>query len=217
MEIIKSFLTKNPCYEAGKKIKVEGLMLHSVGCSQPSAEAFVKSWDSPSHDQSCVHGFIDGNTGNVYQTLPWDCRGWHCGKGNNGSANNTHIGVEMCEPACIHYTGGAAFTCTDEKAAMEVVTRTYQSAVELFADLCKEFHLDPLGDGVIISHQEGYERGIASNHQDPKHLWEQLYSGYTMDGFRQAVNEKVKGTEPKETIWEKILSWLIKFLKKNCT
>ena len=29
--------------------------------------------------------------------------GWHGG----GSSNNTHIGVEMCEPACIKYTGGA--------------------------------------------------------------------------------------------------------------
>ena len=24
-----------------------------------------------------------------------------------GSSDNTHIGVEMCEPACIKYTGGA--------------------------------------------------------------------------------------------------------------
>ena len=49
------------------------------------------------YDRACVHGFIDGNDGTIYQTLPWNHRGWHGG----GSSNNTHIGVEMCEPACI--------------------------------------------------------------------------------------------------------------------
>ena len=74
-------------------------MLHSVGCPQPSAAVFIKNWNSESYDRACVHGFIDGNDGTVYQTLPWNHRGWHGG----GSSNNTHIGVEMCEPACIKY------------------------------------------------------------------------------------------------------------------
>lgn len=193
MKIIESFLSENPCYKKGQKIKVKGLMLHSVGCNQPSAKKFVDSWNNPEHSQSCVHAFIDGNTGDVYQTLPWEYRGWHCGKGSMGkSANDTHIGVEMCEPACIHYTGGSTFTCTDEAAAREVVTRTYDSAVILFAALCKVFELNPLEDGVIISHREGHMRNIASDHQDPEHLWNQLHTGYTMDGFRQAVSEAMK-------------------------
>jgi len=57
----------------------------------------------------------------------------------------------------------------------------------LFAFLCKEFQLDPLKDGVIISHREGHTRGIASGHEDPEHLWRGLGSGYTMDGFRRDV------------------------------
>lgn len=55
--------------------------------------------------------------------------------------------------------------------------------------LCKEYDLDPLADGVIISHAEGHKRGIASNHGDPEHLWNQLGMGYTMDGFRKAVKD----------------------------
>ncbi len=167
----------------GRTIKVKGLMLHSVGCSQPSAAVFVKNWNKTTYDRACVHGFIDGNTGDVYQCLPWNRRGWHCG----AAANNTHIGVEMCEPACIKYTGGANFTCSDLTTAKAVAKRTYESAVELFAMLCKEYGLDPLKDGVIISHKEGCARGIASNHGDPEHLWNQLGTGYTMDGFRKAV------------------------------
>ena len=186
MKIVEHFLTRNRCYQAAKQNTKGGLMLHSVGCPQPSAQVFVNSWNSV--DKSvCVHAFIDANTGDVYQTLPWEYRGWHCGSGPNGSGNNTHIGVEMCEPACIRYTGGARFTCSNVEEARAAVRRTYESAVQLFAELCERFRLDPLTDGVILSHEEGHKRGIASNHGDPVHLWNQLNMGYTMDGFRKAV------------------------------
>ena len=184
MNLIESILTKNPCYIAGSKIKVKGLMLHSVGCPQPSAMAFVKSWNSANNGiQACVHGFIDANTGDVYQTLPWEHRGWHAG----GDANGTHIGVEMCEPDCITYTSGANFKCSDKARAKSMVERTYKSAVELFAYLCKLYNLDPLADGVIISHSEGHKRKVSSNHADPEHIWNQLGMGYTMNGFRKDV------------------------------
>ena len=190
MKRIESILTRHPCYAAGRTIAIKGLMLHSVGCSQPSASVFVREWNNPGYERACVHAFIDGSTGDVYQTLPWDYRGWHCGTGTSGqSANNTHIGIEMCEPACIAYTGGTSFTfvCTHLPAAKAVAKRTYETAVELFAVLCRRYGLDPLGDGVILSHTEGYSRGVASNHSDPEHLWNQLGMGYTMDGFRMAV------------------------------
>ena len=173
MNLIQSILTKNPCYTCGRTITVKGLMLHSVGCPQPSAAVFVKNWNRADYSNACVHAFIDGNTGDVHQTLPWNRRGWHCGD----AANNTHIGVEMCEPACIKYTQGATFTCSDPATAKAAATRTYKAAVELFAMLCKKYNLDPLKDGVILSHKEGCARGIASNHGDPEHLWNQLGTG----------------------------------------
>lgn len=188
MKLVQSILTKNPCYTAGRKITVKGLMLHSVGCSQPKASVFINSWNSASYSNACVHGFIDGNDGTVYQTLPWNHRGWHAG----GDANNTHIGVEMCEPACIKYVTGSTFTCSDTATAKACAERTYQAAVELFAMLCKEYGLDPMKD--IISHKEGHAKGIASNHGDPEHLWNGLKMGYTMDTFRQAVKAKMNGT-----------------------
>lgn len=193
MKLVKCILTKNPCYTAGKKITVKGLMLHSVGCSQPRASVFINNWNRADYDNACVHAFIDGNDGTVYQTLPWNHRGWHCASGKNGSGNNTHIGVEMCEPACIQYTGGSTFTCSDLATAKAVVKRTYEAAVELFAMLCKEYGLNPIGDGVIISHAEGHKRGIDSNHGDPEHLWNQLGMGYTMDGFRKDVEKAMSG------------------------
>lgn len=184
MKIVESILTNNPCYLKNEKNSLKGLMLHSVGCPQPSALGFLKSWNRPEAGRACVHAFIDGNTGIVYQTLPWEHRGWHGGK---KASNDNYIGVEMCEPGTIQYVGGASFTCKDRDSALEVVKRTYNSAVELFAFLCKVYQLDPLEDGVIIGHCEGFKRGIASGHSDPEHLWNGLQSGYTMDGFRQDV------------------------------
>ncbi len=190
MELTECILKQNDCFRTGKKIKVKGLMLHSVGCPQPSAQRFVEQWDRPGI-KKCVHAFIDGDSGMVYQTLPWNYRGWHAGAG----ANNTHIGVEMCEPSCITYTGGASFQCEDREKALKTVRRTYDSAVELFAFLCNEFGLEPCKDGVILSHKEGHARGIASGHGDPEHLWNGLRSGYTMDGFRQDVKAAMKRYE----------------------
>jgi hypothetical protein len=197
MKIIQSIMTKNPCYTAGKKITVKGLMLHSVGCNQPSAQVFVNSWNTAAHNWSCVHAFIDGNTGDVYQTLPWNHRGWHGG----GSSNDTHIGVEMCEPACIKYTNGANFTCSDKATAKAVAQRTYDNAVQLFAHLCKEYKLDPMANGVIVSHAEGYKKGIASGHADPEHLWKGLGMGYTMDTFRKAVKNAMTTTTESDVLY----------------
>ncbi len=190
MKIIQSITTNNPCYRAGRKIKVKGLMLHSVGCPQPSAAVFVKLWNSNKYEIG-VHGVIDGNTGDVHQCLPWDHRGWHGG----GVSNNTHIGVEMCEPACIKYTGGSTFTCSDLVTARAVAKRTYESAVELFAQLCEKYDLNPMEKGVIISHKEGHKMGIASNHGDPEHLWKGLGLNYTMDKFRNDVRSSMNKTE----------------------
>lgn len=201
MKLVQSIMTKNPCYTAGRKITVKGLTLHSVGCPQPNASVFIKNWNTSSYGTACVHGFIDGNDGTVYQTLPWNHRGWHCASGPKGSGNNTHIGVEMCEPASIRYTGGSSFTCSNLSAARTSVKKTYEAAVELFAYLCKLYGLNPTADGVIISHREGHARGIASNHGDPEHLWNGLGMGYTMNTFRKDVKEKMQGgtVKPDET------------------
>ena len=189
MKIIKSIATQSDCYKSGKKITVKGLMLHSVGCNQPSAEVFVKKWNK-SGGTVCVHALIDGNNGDVYQVLPWEHRGWHGG----GSSNNTHIGVEMCEPSTIKYTGsGSAWTDLNADNTKATVLRTYNSAVELFAYLCKEYNLNPLGDGVIVSHSEGYKRGIATNHGDVEHIWKKY--GLTMDKFRKDVKSAMSKTE----------------------
>lgn len=226
MKLIESFITRNPCYSANMANKDEryttfqrrgplGLVLHSVGCAQPSAEVFVKKWNSTSYDRACVHAFIDANTGTVYQCMPWNFRAWHVG----GSANNTHIGVEMCEPSAIKYTAGAKFTIKDKEKAFRQCETAYKSAVELFAMLCNKYKLDPLKDGVILSHNECGKRGIGSGHVDPEHLWSGLGIGYTMDGFRNDVKKAMRGAGVTPTtsqpVAEKTVSVKVRQLSKG--
>lgn len=155
MKLIQKFLTESGCYRAGRKIAVKGLMIHSVGCPQPKASVFMKNWDKADAG-ACVHAIVEPG-GDVYQLLPWDYRGWHCG----GDGNGTHIGVEMTEPATIRYTGGSAWTETgDGRGTRDHVLAAYGYAVELFAYLCQMFGLDPLADGVVVSHSEGHRRGL---------------------------------------------------------
>ncbi len=45
MNLIQNYLTQSGCYKAGKKITVQGFMVHSVGCPQPKASAFMKNWN----------------------------------------------------------------------------------------------------------------------------------------------------------------------------
>nr|DAH27806.1 MAG TPA: hypothetical protein [Caudoviricetes sp.] len=155
-------------------------MVHSTGANNPWLRRYVAPDDgrlgtpSPRHwNQSgvgaCVHAMIgkaaDGSVA-AYQTLPWNMRGWHCGR----SGNDTHISFEICEDSL-----------TDKGYFRD----TYQAAVELTAYLCKRFGLDPLADGVVLCHSEGYARGIASNHADVMHWWRKF--GATMDDFRADV------------------------------
>ena len=183
MEIVEAFTTKNKCYQVAAPLTPQGIMLHSIGCPQPNAAVLARYYNQyqPGGQSVCVHGFIQRD-GTYYQTLPYTMRAWHCG----GSANGTHIGIEMTEPASIVYTGhGADWRDLDPAATEAHVRGTYAAAVELFAQLCTQYALDPLEDGVIISHAEGAARGIASAHADPTHLWRAF--GLTMDGFREDV------------------------------
>ena len=208
------YLTQNPCYKAGKTIAVKGLMLHSIGTPQPDPLVFIRNWNRADYDRACVHGFIGRDS--VYITLPCTetpgkaMRGWHGG----GSSNNTHIGIEMTEPSVIRYTGGASFTVLDRQAAVAFVKETTRNAVELFAELCRFHKLDPLADGVIISHAEGHKRGIASNHGDPDHLWRQLGMDYDMDAFRREVAEEIKRKDETMT-GEEIYRALNEYLDKH--
>lgn len=207
MNLLKCLLSANRCMKTTTYIKPKGVMVHSTGANNPYIRRYVQplpngfptyynpdqatllellgvnrnhnDWNRPNID-ACVHAFIgklaDDSVG-VCQTLPWEWRGWHAGTGTSGqSANDTHISFEICE---------------DDLTDPVYFKQAYRAAVELTAELCRTYNLDPLADGVIICHQDGYKRGIASNHGDiynwfPKH-------GKDMDTFRADVVKQMEG------------------------
>lgn len=201
MQIVTKYITHNPFFNDGRWItgnEFKGFFLHSVGCAQPNPLVFIRQWDNANYGRAGINGFIGADA--VYLTAP--CletpgrvkRMPHAGK---PAGNNGYIGFEMCEPAQIHYTVGASFIVRDHAAAQAYCRKTYQNAVQLFARLCSFHGKNPLQDGVILSHNEGGKRGIASGHVDPEHLWRGLSLPYTMAGFRRDVANAMK---PKEEI-----------------
>lgn len=197
MNIRQKYIVNNPSYKKNlnpggderylvfQSRGPEKLMLHSVGCAQPSAEHFANSWNRETCEAS-VQAVIDANSGEIIQTMPWNFRAWHCA----GLANNTHVGVEMCESKYIKYTSGAKFEILDRTKAVQDCMRTYHAAVDLFAFLCKLYKINPLTG--ICSHKEGGLAGIASGHVDPEHYWKGLSMNYSMDGFRADVKSKME-------------------------
>ena len=211
MRLQQQYLTKNDCYRAGRTIQPQGVMVHSTGANNPSVARYVpgddvigrnqygNDWDRPGLEK-CAHAFVgkfaDGSVGTV-QTLPWNRRGWHCGRGKNGSANDTHISFEICEDGL------------EDASYFKAV---YQEAVELTAYLCKEYNLDPLADGVVICHKEGCRRGIASNHGDVLHWFPKF--GKTMDDFRADVDRWMEG-EDETVTYEQWKEYMDRYLTER--
>lgn len=177
LDIRQQILTENDCYKIGRTIKPQGVMVHSTGVAQPDPEVFVRRWNKPDVAK-CVHAFVGREQ--IIQTLPWTMRGWHAG----GSANNTHISFECCEPAGHTYQGGT-MVGYDAEANQSYFEDVYRNAVQLTAMLCGRFGLDPERPGVVICHAEGHDLGVASNHSDVLQWWPR--HGVTMDQFRRDV------------------------------
>lgn len=233
MTLFKQFLARNACYITGKAFRPVGGMIHSTGANNPNLSRYVPGddiigrnpngnhWDiyhpggrdigphayvNRDGDYTCdkcggrqvaVHAFIGktaaGSVATV-QTLPWTMRAWHGGK---SKANNQYIGVEICEDGL------------DDPVYFAAV---YREAVELFAMLARMFKWNPLADGTIICHAEGYKRGVASNHGDVLHWFPR--HGKTMDDFRADVARILNGEEVEDMTQEQFDKMMDDYLQR---
>lgn len=189
MNIITSFLKKNPCYIANDEFTPKGIMVSMVGCPQPSAKVFINNWNRESCDKVCPHILIDANDGKVYQTLPYCVRGRYS-KSETDASYNDYIQVFLCEPSQIKYQKGAAFSIVGDKdRALEAVYRVYHSAVGVCSDLCRVFEFDTMTQ--IVSPEEG-----KVNPKEPNSFWRQLsrddVTPYAMSVLRCAVEDDIK-------------------------
>lgn len=190
LKITQYFLTKNDCYKAGRKINPSGIVVHSTGANNPNLCRYIGPDDgvlgknkydnhwNRSGLSKCVHAFI-GKAANgkvmVYQTLPWDHRGWGVASGSKGSYNNSHIQFEICED---NLTNAAYFK------------EAFDAAAQLCAYLCKEYSIPVSG---VVGHYEAYAAGYGNNHADPRN-WQKKH-GDSMDAFRERVAALMGGVK----------------------
>ncbi|MCM1546801.1 MAG: peptidoglycan recognition protein family protein [Ruminococcus sp.] len=182
------FAEKSDCYKSAKKMTPKGIVVHSTGCNNPNIKRYVapddgiigentngNSMNEPNQDV-CVHAIIGKDkNGNVkcYQILPWNYCCWGVGSGSKGSYNYdpAYIQFEMCEDGL-----------TDKNYCKAC----YNKAVELCAYICKKYNISVNN---IVSHHEAGKNGMGSSHIDPDNWWSK--HGFTMDGFRKAVEYKI--------------------------
>lgn len=207
MNFNKQFATNNDCYKRNVSELSKpaynrdwryqeyydgpiGVMVHSTGVNNPWLCRYVgpddgklgqnqynNHWNMPGTG-AMVHAFIgklDNGSVATYQVMPWNYRAWHCG----ADANNNYISFEICE---------------DNLYNDEYFNAVYEEAAQLTAMLCKEYGFDPMKDGVVICHQEGARRGIASNHSDVEHWFSK--HDKTMDDFRHRVKAIMAPPKP---------------------
>ena len=186
----KILLTNNDCYKKAQKMTPKGIVVHSTGANNPNIKRYVQpddgvignnannnDWNRGGLDV-CVHGFIGKDkSGNVkfYQTLPFDYCCWGVGSGSKGSYNYNpaYIQFEMCE---------------DDLSDKDYCKKCYNKAVEVCAYLCEKYNISVNN---IVSHKEAGVKGYGSKHIDPANWWDKF--GYTMDGFRTDVKNKLNG------------------------
>lgn len=198
MNLITRYITKNPYFNDGRWLEGEdfkGFLLHDVACCQPDPLVFIRGWDDPSHTSAGINGFIGDRA--VYVTAPCLETPGRVKRMPHACSpcNNHYIGFEQTNPATLKFNQNHTKFTVDPKdlpAAKAFVAALYRNAVELFAKLCLFHGKDPLEDGVILSHKEAGQRGIASQHGDPEGLWNGLNMGYTMDGFRADVKARME-------------------------
>lgn len=178
-EIKEKYCTGNRRYKSAEKFAPVGVVLHSIGTPQPSADVLWRYWQNDSSPY-VVHYMVDDQK--ILHCMPDNYKCWHVGS----PGNSKWIGIEMGEPYQIKYTSGATFTVSDLTKARAYAEATYKNAVWLIAQLCKKYGWNP--NTAIYTHHEVTAKKLSNtDHVDPQHLWDGLGLGYSLLTLRRDV------------------------------
>ena len=177
--ITEKYCTGNRRYKSAEKFTPVGVVLHSIGTPQPSADVLWRYWQNDSSPY-VVHYMVDDQK--ILHCMPDNYKCWHVGS----PGNSKWIGIEMGEPSQIKYTSGAMFTVSDLTKARAYAAAAYKNAVWLIAQLCKKYGWNP--NTAIYTHYEVTRQKLSkTDHVDPEHLWNGLGMGYSLLTLRRDV------------------------------
>ena len=186
MQIIEALCTGNSRYKAGERLTPKGVVLHSIGTPQPSAQVLRDYWQR-NGSAYVVHYMVDNTR--ILHCMPDNFKCWHVGSPGNAQ----YLGIEMGEPSQIRYTSGARFTVSDLAAAQQYAAAAYKNAVQLIAHLCRKYGWEP--ESAVWTHAEITRRKLSNtDHVDPQHLWDGLGLGYDLATLRRDVKAAMGGT-----------------------
>lgn len=177
------YATQNGAYRAGRTIRPEGCVNHSLGVAQPSLEAMYSRMNRTDvkWGVNAILGDFHIGEGRILLCMPYDRRPWGVGSGTRGSWNNSRIQWEICEPAGHTYVGGTmvGYDVAKNQAYFE---RMWKLLVAWNVFVAVELGY---GAATINDHAESYIAGMGSNHADlgqwlPKH-------GKSMNHLRHEV------------------------------
>lgn len=216
------YATKNGAYRAGRTIRVEGGVNHSLGVAQPSVEVMYSRMNQTDAGWgvNAILGDFHTGEGRIILCLPYDRRPWGVGSGTRGSWNNSRIQWEVCEPAGHTYAGGTmvGYDVAKNQGYFERMWKLLV-AWNVFVAVKLGYTAATIND-----HAESYRAGMGSNHADmgqwlPKHgksmnhlrhevqaILDQKEEGEDMtdDQVRQIVAEELERLLPPQRVYHQV-------------
>ena len=160
MNSLNNYITVNQYSRPKIAIKaVKGVVIHWVANPNSSAEANRNYFDGLKIGKKNINGemiyasahYIVGIDGEIIACIPENEMAYHA-----SSANGTHLGIEVC-----HKDWEGQFS-----------SPTYEVLVELVADICKRYKLNPLTD--VIRHYDVTGKDCPKYYVSHNEAWAQL-------------------------------------------
>lgn len=167
MKINKQFLTPNRYSRPQIPLKtVDKVVIHYVANPMSTAQNNRDYFENTVYHHRYVSShYVIGLKGEIIQCVPE--KEWaYC----SNSANSYSISIENCHP----------------KADGKFTANTYNSLVELTADICKRYNLNPLTD--VIRHYDVTRKACPLWYVSHPTEWQE---------FKQDVQDFIKGKTPK--------------------
>lgn len=125
------------------------IVMHWTGKAQQRALGVLKYWAERDGTYGSAHFVID-HDGKVYEAMPAQELAYHCGsKTYTALAQDSPLALTEHDQSPNHHTIGIEMCVLDYEGTYS--TRCYNAAIQLVANLCENFGLNPFHE--VITHQ----------------------------------------------------------------